>query len=172
MRVGCVATRLRTIYELSELVMTMDEETKRKILEEAYSNLEQPPFPRSPYPRLDELERKKALEELLVYKTHAPPRELDAQRSADHSAAWDEIDRRIADAIAQERRLMSEVIGTSIAEMLHEHRKQDRDLLREEVNRLWQALSTTQELLRAMNHASEHARAVVDLPNPLVRRVN
>jgi len=103
--------------------------------------------------------------EELIYKTVCPNRELTSDPN-DNNAAWNEVDQRIANAIARERQFIIQIIGESIGSMLSEARRKDKHELADEVRKLWTVISELQHTLHSIDRAAEYAKTV-DLPNPL-----
>ena len=115
-------------------------------------------------------ETTKASDEL-VYKTCAPNRELSSEpqpaaAAVDNAwAAW--VDARIDQALEH----VWESVGQALGEELSKARKQDRDKLATEVNRLWAVVSELQACLRAYDRIIAN-KEVLEMPNPPQRRVN
>jgi hypothetical protein len=98
-----------------------------------------------------------------------PPRERKLDTAPAASVDWDA---RIRAAIAEERAFLVEAIGSALAEMLDTERKEANAELSDEVRRLRIELAETQTTLSELRQliASDRAKIVEDLPNPLVPR--
>jgi hypothetical protein len=114
----------------------------------------------------------------LVYKTHAasapaiPEAPLVVKSMpADASAGWDAWLRSHLD---NERRLMVEIVGQALGELIAKRRKEARAELQAEVNRLNREVEQLRDLIIELRRDLRADRAqIIDLPSPLQpRRVN